>query len=130
MDQAKQLTLAAIAEKEETVLRVSDEIWDYAELSLQEFRSSELYCRTLEAEGFCVQRALCGIETAFAASFGSGRPHIGVLAEYDALSGLSQEAGALEKKERVPGGSGHGCGHNLLGSASRPILNGRGTPAR
>lgn len=118
MDQAKQLALVAIAEKEETVLRVSDEIWDYAELSLQEFRSSELYCRTLEAEGFCVQRALCGIETAFAASFGSGRPHIGVLAEYDALSGLSQEAGALEKKERVPGGSGHGCGHNLLGAGA------------
>ena len=59
-----------------------------------------------------------GIETAFTASYGHGRPYIGVLAEYDALSGLSQEAGLTERKERCAGGNGHGCGHNLLGAGA------------
>ena len=82
----KQPALDAIEKEQNTILHVADEIWDYAELSLQEFRSAKLYCEVLRQEGFRVEEGVCGITTAFAASFGSGRPHIGILAEYDALS--------------------------------------------
>ena len=81
-------------------------------------KSAALYCQVLEQEGFQVEKGVCSIPTAFAASFGSGRPHIGILAEYDALSGLSQKAGNLTQEEIVPGGCGHGCGHNLLGAGA------------
>ena len=118
MDQNKQAALAAIEEKSGVVYRVSDAIWEYAELSLQEEKSAALYCEVLEREGFAVEKGVCGIPTAFAASFGSGRPAVGILAEYDALSGLSQKSGSLEREELVPGGCGHGCGHNLLGAGA------------
>ena len=118
MNTDKQAALAAVDAKAALVTEVADCVWDYAELSLQEVRSAEKYCGVLEAEGFAVERGICGIPTAFSASYGSGRPVIGLLAEYDALSGLSQEGGALERKERVPGGCGHGCGHNLLGAGA------------
>lgn len=114
----KQPALDAIEKEQNTILHVADEIWDYAELSLQEFRSAKLYCEVLKQEGFRVEEGVCGIATAFAASFGSGRPHIGILAEYDALSGLSQQGRQLVHAERTPGGTGHGCGHNLLGAGA------------
>lgn len=114
----KQAALAAIEEKRDTVIRVADSIWEYAELSLQEYKSCALYCEVLEREGFQVERGISGIETAFSASFGSGKPVIGILAEYDALSGLSQRAAATEREEIVSGGNGHGCGHNLLGAGA------------
>ena len=100
------------------ICHVADTIWANPELSLQEVKSAALYCRVLEQEGFQVEKDVCGISTAFTASFGSGRPHIGILAEYDALSGLSQKAGSLTQEELVPGGYGHGCGHNLLGAGA------------
>ena len=100
------------------VIEIADKVWEFAELSLQEFKSAKTYCDALEAEGFEVERGTAGIETAFTASYGHGRPYIGVLAEYDALSGLSQEAGLTERKERCAGGNGHGCGHNLLGAGA------------
>lgn len=118
MVQEKKTAIEAIDAKAGLICDVADQIWEYAELSLQEVKSAKLYCDVLEQEGFQVERGICNIETAFSASFGSGRPLIGILAEYDALSGLSQEAGSLVRKERVPGGSGHGCGHNLLGAGA------------
>ncbi|MDD3252647.1 MAG: M20 family metallopeptidase [Lachnospiraceae bacterium] len=118
MTQEKQAAVAAIDKKAGLISDVADQIWDFAELSLQEDRSAALYCEVLEKEGFQVEKGICNIATAFSASFGSGRPVIGILAEYDALSGLSQEAGVLEQKERVAGGCGHGCGHNLLGAGA------------
>ena len=97
---------------------LSDAIWEKAELSLKEFSSAKLYCDALRELGFTVTEGLCGIPTAFCGSYGSGRPVIGILGEYDALSGLAQEAGIAEKRA-VPGnGCGHGCGHNLLGAGS------------
>ena len=104
--------------KADVICHVADTIWANPELSLQEVKSAALYCRVLEQEGFQVEKGVCGIPTAFTASFGSGRPHIGILAEYDALSGLSQKAGSLTQEELVPGGCGHGCGHNLLGAGA------------
>lgn len=114
----KQAALDAIEARVQIITHVADEIWSYAELSLQETRSAALYCKTLRAEGFTVEEGICNIPTAFSASYGSGRPVIGILAEYDALSGLSQKAGSLERKELTPGGTGHGCGHNLLGAGA------------
>lgn len=114
----KQAALAAIEEKKDLVCHVADRIWEYAELSLQEFRSAALYCEVLRQEGFAVEQGICGIETAFSAAYGSGRPVIGILAEYDALSGLSQAGGSAVQQELVPGGTGHGCGHNLLGAGA------------
>ncbi len=107
-----------IDSKSDLVSMVADKIWEYAELSLEEHKSCTLYCEVLEKEGFSVKKGICGIETAFSASFGSGKPVIGILAEYDALSGLSQERGLAEKKPVTEGGNGHGCGHNLLGAGS------------
>ena len=118
MDNAKKAALAAIDEKNELIAEVADSIWDYAELSMQEVKSAALFVKVLKAEGFQVEEGICGIPTAFSASFGSGGPVIGLLAEYDALSGLSQAAGSTAYHELVKGGSGHGCGHNLLGAAS------------
>lgn len=118
MTKEKERALAAIDAGADLVRSVADRIWEYAELSLQESKSAECYCEVLEKEGFQVERGICNIETAFSASFGSGRPVIGILAEYDALSGLSQKAGSLVREEIVPGGSGHGCGHNLLGAGA------------
>lgn len=114
----KQKYLQVIDQQAGTFTGVSDKIWEYAELSLMEFQSAKLYCEVLEKEGFTVETPVAGIQTAFKASYGSGKPVIGILAEFDALSGLSQEAGAAERKELVPGGNGHGCGHNMLGAGS------------
>ena len=110
MNDAKKAALAAIDEKKELVAEVADAIWDYAELSMQEVKSAALFVKVLKAEGFQVEEGICGIPTAFSASFGSGGPVIGLLAEYDALSGLSQAAGSTAYHELVKGGSGHGCG--------------------
>ena len=118
MTEKKQTAISAVESKKDLIEKTADQIWDYAELSLREEKSAAYYCRVLEEEGFQVERGICGIQTAFSASFGNGSPRIGILAEYDALSGLSQTAGSLELQERVPGGCGHGCGHNLLGAGS------------
>ena len=118
MDEKKLAALAAIDDNKDIFLSVSDQIWDYAELSLKEFQSAELYCKTLRELGFSVTEKLCGIDTAFCGSYGSGKPVIGILGEFDALSGLSQQAGATVPCPVQPDGSGHGCGHNLLGAGS------------
>ena len=109
INQEKMAAVAAVESKADLICDVADQIWEYAELSLQEFRSAALYCEVLEREGFRVKKGICNIDTAFLASYGSGRPMIGILAEYDALSGLSQRAGGLEREEIVAGGTGHGC---------------------
>ena len=110
--------LSVIDRQADFFRELADEIWDHPELSLKEFRAADLYCRKLRALGFEVTEKLCGIETAFCGRFGSGGPVIGILGEFDALSGLSQEAGSTEAKPLIPGGNGHGCGHNLLGVGS------------
>lgn len=118
MTTEKLAAIAAVDAKAEVIAQMADAIWEYAELSLQEEKSAALYCKTLEDEGFQVERGICNIPTAFSASFGSGRPFIGILAEYDALSGLSQKGGSLTREEAEAGGCGHGCGHNLLGAGA------------
>lgn len=97
--------------------QISNAIWEYAELAFQEHRSSKLLADTLEQSGFKVQRGVADMKTAFLAEYGSGKPVIALLAEYDALPGLSQQAQPI-RQPREPGKPGHGCGHNLLGTAS------------
>ena len=97
---------------------IADAVWDNPELSLKEFKAAALYCEKLKELGFTVTEELCGIKTAFCGSYGSGRPIIGILGEFDSLSGLSQQAGVDSYAPMIPGGNGHGCGHNYLGAGS------------
>ena len=96
----------------------ADEIWGYAETAFRERRSMAAQIRLLEEEGFRVANNVGGVETAFCGEWGEGRPVIAFLGEFDALAGLSQKAGLDRREAEVPGGNGHGCGHNLLGVAS------------
>ncbi len=114
----KQEALSFIEEKAVFFQSISNAIWDHPELSLKEDYAAELYCEKLKELGFTVEKNLCGIRTAFSGKYGNGRPVIGILGEFDALSGLSQKAGSVVPEAVVPGGSGHGCGHNLLGAGS------------
>lgn len=109
--------LKVIDEKADVIDGAADYIWDHPETAFTEFRSAAYLCGVLRAEGFTVEENLAGIGTAFSGRFGSGRPVIGILGEFDALSGLGQVAGAVEHQ---PNGQscGHGCGHNLLGAGS------------
>lgn len=107
-----------VEEQKQDLIDLADRIWEYAETAFEEYRSADLLKDTLRKYGFSVEENTAGIETAFCATYGSGGPVIGFLAEYDALSGLSQQAGSAAKKEIVSGGNGHGCGHNLLGAGA------------
>ena len=109
---------AYIEENKGIFEELSDTIWECAEISLKEHKSAEAYKTLLAKLGFKVETGLAGVETAFSGTYGSGRPIIGILGEFDALSGLSQKAGLTVHDELVIGGSGHGCGHNLLGAGS------------
>ena len=97
--------------------KVSDDVWGFAETNFEEYQSSKVQADYMEAHGFAVTRGVSGMDTAFIAEWGSGRPVIAILGENDALSALSQEAGVFEKKPLCEGAPGHGCGHNLLGTA-------------
>jgi len=96
----------------------SDRIWDFAETAFVEYKSAELLCSILEQESFEVERGIAGIETAFTGTYGSGKPVIGILGEYDALFNLNQEANVTVRQAFDEGKPGHGCGHNLLGVGS------------
>lgn len=98
--------------------RVSDAIWSYAELGLQEHKSSALLIKTLEEAGFRVEKGLAGMPTCFVATWGSGRPVVGILAEFDALPMISQKGRTAKQDPVVAGAPGHGCGHNLMGTAA------------
>ena len=97
---------------------VSEKIWGFSETALKETKSAALLADVLQKEGFIVTRGVAGMPTAFVASAGSGAPVVGILAEYDALPGLSQVGGQSKKTPLVADAPGHGCGHNLLGTAA------------
>ena len=97
---------------------ISDEVWNYAEPRFQEHKSSKLQQDYMKKQGFSVVSDLAGEETAFIAEYGSGKPVIAFLGEFDSLSGLSQEADVDSHTPITPGGEGHGCGHQLLGAAA------------
>jgi aminobenzoyl-glutamate utilization protein B len=104
--------------KREDYIALSDRIWDMPEIAYNEYQSCAEHTKMLEQEGFRVTTNLAGIPTAVMGEAGDEGPVIAILGEYDALPGLSQEAGVAEPKPLPGDGMGHGCGHNLLGSAS------------
>lgn len=118
MTDHKQAAVDYIERRRDIFTELSDDIWAHPELSLKEFHAAEAYRKVLSENGFAVESGIAGIETAFTGTFGKGHPVIGILGEFDALSGLSQEKGALSHKPIVPGGAGHGCGHNMLGTGA------------
>src|SRR5271169_2159788 len=104
--------------KKEDFEALSDRVWGMPELCYGEFRSCAEHTAMLEQHGFRVTKTVAGIPTAVMGEAGEAGPVIAILGEYDALPGLSQEAGVAEPKPLPGDGYGHGCGHNLLGSAS------------
>lgn len=96
---------------------ISDSIWRYSELGMQEFKSCALLIRTLEDEGFKVEKNVAGMPTCFVATWGSGKPVIGILGEFDALPMISQKPLTPYQDPIVQGAPGHGCGHNMMGTA-------------
>ncbi len=113
----KQAVIKSVDSRHSELTSLSDEIWAYAEIAFQEKKSSKALADYAEAQGFKVERGVAQIPTAFVASYGSGKPVIGVLGEYDALPGISQKAQPT-KEAYEEGGAGQGCGHNLFGVGS------------
>ncbi len=113
----KERAVEIIERRSEDLIGLSDRIWAFAETAMRETRSAALLADYAEKQGFTVSRGVAGMPTAFVASYGRGRPIIGVLGEYDALPGISQKA-TPAKEALEPGAAGHGCGHNLFGAAS------------
>lgn len=118
MSITKREALKAIDRERKVITDTSDRIWETPETAFQEYESAKTLMDVLEKEGFQVEKNLAGIETAFSGRFGHGKPVIGILGEFDALSGLSQKEKITEKIPVEEGAPGHGCGHNLLGAAS------------
>jgi len=113
----KDEVVASIEKHKAELIGLSDQIWRFAETALRETRSSKVLADYAEKQGFEVKRGVAGMPTAFTASYGQGRPIIGILGEYDALPGISQKAQPV-KEALEAGSAGHGCGHNLFGAAS------------
>ena len=115
-----ELIRESVAKHAAKILDANDRIWDYAELAFHEHKSAELLCQLLEEEGFTVQRGLAEIPTCFTGTYkkGTGKPVMGFLGEFDALSSLSQQAALPEKSPVTAGAPGHGCGHCALGTGS------------
>ena len=113
----RQTAWDSVENQSEELIGLSDALWGYAELALLETKSAAELADYLEGQGFTVERGVADMPTAFVASYGSGSPVVGILAEYDALPGLSYKV----ESSKVPlneGDPGHGCGHNLFGAAS------------
>ena len=117
METLTEVITSLIEEKRQEIIDLSDRIWEIPETRFQEFQSAKLLSDFLEEKGFTVERGVAGIETAFTATFGEAKPVIGILGEFDALSGLSQKEASDVREPLVENGNGHGCGHNLLGTA-------------
>jgi len=110
---SKEAALNWISENESRTIEISDKIWELAELGLVEFESSKILADELERHGFGVERSVAGMPTAFVATYGSGKPVIGILGEHDALPGLSQKPVPYKERLVEEGAPGHGCGHNI-----------------
>jgi len=113
----KQEAIAGVERRAADLISLSDQIWGFAETALRETRSSAVLADYAEKQGFRVTRGVSGMPTAFTAEFGSGKPVIAIMGEFDALPGISQKV-QTTREALVPGAAGHGCGHNLFGAAS------------
>ena len=134
VDALRERAWAAVEARESRLVGLSDQLWRLAETALREDRSAAALADYLEEEGFRVERGVAGMPTAFVARWGRGEPVIGILAEFDALPGISNRA-EPRRAPVVDGGAGHGCGHNLFGSgsvgaavAAKAVLEAEGLP--
>ena len=118
LPEARRAVLESASALEQDVERMSMALWTYAETALLETRSSAFLADILERDGFEVVRDVSGMPTAFVATYGSGMPVLGILAEYDALPGVGNAVEPRRKPRADEITSGHGCGHNLFGAAS------------
>lgn len=117
LSKSKKAIHASVEKHEKELIRISDEIWAAAEIAFQETKSSKALADYAAQNGFTVEKGVAGMPTAFVATYGSGSPVIGILGEFDALPGLSQNT-VPNKNPVVEGAPGHGCGHNMFGTAS------------
>ncbi|MGH7599459.1 MAG: amidohydrolase [bacterium] len=109
--------ITSVEKHKSELINLSDQIWALAETALKENKSSKLLADYAEQQGFKVERGVAGMPTAFVATYGEGKPIIGILGEFDALPGISQKASPV-KEAYEAGAAGHGCGHNLFGAGS------------
>ena len=117
LSENKRHILKSVEKHEAKLIEISDAIWASAEIAFEENQSSDLLADYAEENGFKVDRGVAGMPTAFVATYGSGKPVISVLGEFDALPGISQKAVPTKSPLKI-GAAGHGCGHNLFGAAS------------
>ena len=115
---AKQRIVELIDAKEKIFTQAADQIWGTPETRFSTKKSVKPFLQILETEGFSIETGVANMNHSFVATYGSGHPVIGILAEYDALGNLSQVADLGEKQAEVEGANGHGCGHNLLGTGA------------
>lgn len=117
MGKNKKAVVDAVESHKNNLIAISDSIWANAEIAFQESKSAEVLARYAEKNGLNVVRGVANIPTAFTATYGSGKPVISILGEFDALPGLSQKTEPTKNPVEV-GAPGHGCGHNMFGAAS------------
>lgn len=113
----KKAVIASVEKHKQNLIKISDDIWALAETAFEEQQSSKILADYAESQGMTVERGVAGMPTAFVATYGSGKPVISVLGEFDALPGLSQKT-TPDKNPLKEGAAGHGCGHNMFGAAS------------
>lgn len=116
--EAKERIVELIESKKAVFTEAADQIWGTPETRFATTESVKPFLEILKKEGFTIEKGVANMEHSFVATYGSGHPVIGILAEYDALGNLSQVADLGEQQSEVVGGNGHGCGHNLLGTGA------------
>jgi aminobenzoyl-glutamate utilization protein B len=113
----KKSVFASVEKHQQELYNLSDSIWNYAEPALLETKSSKILADYAEKNGFSTRRGVAEMPTAFIAQYGSGKPVIAILGEFDALPGVSQKAQPTREQLKA-GAPGHACGHNMFGAAS------------
>ncbi len=117
MSKNKKAVIASVEKHKAELIKISDSIWAEAETAFEESESAEILASYAEKNGMNVTRGVANIPTAFTATYGSGKPVISILGEFDALPGISQKASPV-KEPYQEGAAGHGCGHNMFGTSS------------
>ncbi len=117
MGSSKKAVIASVEKHKSELIKISDAIWAAAEIAFEETESSKILADYAEKNGMTVVRGVADIPTAFTATYGSGKPVISILGEFDALPGISQKASPI-KEPYEEGAAGHGCGHNMFGTSS------------
>jgi aminobenzoyl-glutamate utilization protein B len=117
MSKNKKAVITSVEKHKAELIKISDAIWAAAEIAFEESESSKILADYAEKNGMKVERGVANIPTAFTATYGSGKPVISILGEFDALPGISQKASPI-KEAYEEGAAGHGCGHNMFGTSS------------